>query len=378
MRKIHLAIIRQTYSSFGGAEKFIEVLANSLANKMQIKVTIICRKWEGDLPENISVIRISPFYTGRLTRDIGFMLAVKKHLKQNQYDVVQSHERLAFCDIYRAGDGIHWSWLRRKNKKLLFRLWVDFLSPYHLYQLWQERKIFVGSSVKKIVVNSSFIKQEALKFYPSSEKKLITIRNGVNTNTFQCAKKDLSQRQKVRTEYGIQREDKLLLFLGSGYERKGLNFALRVLTRLPKEFRLMIVGKDKHESKYIGMSKVLGLESRCVFLGPQPSSNKFYCLCDAFIFPTQYDPMPNAVLEAMSSSCVCYVSDASGATDYIKNAENGFIMSLDSPDDWAELIKKSFNNLDDRGQKARQTMVENNNQEMARRFEALYLEVAKS
>lgn len=378
-KKIRLAIIRQTYSSFGGAEKFIEALTNSLANKIQVEVTIICRKWKGNIPENISVVRISPFYTGRLTRDIGFMLGVKKHLKINQYDIVQSHERLAFCDIYRAGDGIHRSWLKRKNKKNFFQFWIDHLSPYHLYQLWQERRIFSGNSVKKIVVNSSFIKQEALQFYPSSEKKLITIRNGVNTNKFQCTKLNLSQRQHTRTEYGIQREDKLLLFVGSGYDRKGLNFALRVLAKLPNEFRLMIVGKDKHESKYISLSKNLGLESQCIFLGPQAVPTKLYCACDAFIFPTQYDPMPNAVLEAMSSSCVCYVSDASGASDYIENGKNGFVMGLDDPGKWAKVITHSVNELIEAiGGEARKVMVENNNEEMTSRFIELYLEVARN
>ena len=379
MKKMHLAIIRQTYSSFGGAEKFIEALTDSLASKIQVDVTIICRKWKGDLPENIRVVRISPFYTGRLTRDIGFMLGVKKHLKKNQYDIVQSHERLAFCDIYRAGDGIHRSWLKRKNKKKFFQFFIDYLSPYHLYQLWQERRIFSGNSVKKIVVNSSFIKQEAIQFYPSSEKKLITIRNGVDPNKFKCANVDFSQRQQVRTEYGIQREDKLLLFVGSGYERKGLSFALRVLTKLPNEFRLMVVGKDKHELKYINLCKTLGLEGRCIFLGPQAIPAKLYCACDAFIFPTQYDPMPNAVLEAMSSSCVCYVSDASGASDYIENGKSGFVMGLDDPGKWAKVITHSFNEfIKTIGGEARKVMVENNNEEMTSKFIELYLEVARN
>jgi UDP-glucose:(heptosyl)LPS alpha-1,3-glucosyltransferase len=171
----------------------------------------------------------------------------------------------------------------------------------------------------------------------------------------------------------------LLLFVGSGYERKGLNFALKVLAKLPNEFRLMIVGKDKHESKYISLSKTLGLKNRCVFLGQQVNPAKLYCACDAFIFPTQYDPMPNAVLEAMSSSCVCYVSDASGASDYIENGMNGFVMGLDEPEKWAKVINHSFNeSIETLGEEARKVMVKNNNEEMTSGFIELYLQVARN
>ena len=62
-----LAIVRQKFTAFGGAERFVERALVALRAK-GIDVSIIARKWQGDLQG----VRVDPFYLGRTWRDAGF------------------------------------------------------------------------------------------------------------------------------------------------------------------------------------------------------------------------------------------------------------------------------------------------------------------
>ena len=98
-----LAIIRQKYSAFGGAERFIERLLPGLAAN-RVDVTLIARKWSGggNTPEASPMhwLRCDPFYLGSAWRDKSFAKAACATVAQNDFDLVQSHERLSCCDIY--------------------------------------------------------------------------------------------------------------------------------------------------------------------------------------------------------------------------------------------------------------------------------------
>ena len=112
-----LAIVRQKYTPFGGAERFVERALVALKSK-NVDVSIIAREWQGDAAGDIQGVRVNPFYLGRTWRDAGFAHAVQRLIAAGRFDLVQSHERIPGCDIYRAGDGVHATWLEFRNKPL--------------------------------------------------------------------------------------------------------------------------------------------------------------------------------------------------------------------------------------------------------------------
>lgn len=137
---IRLAIVRQRYTPFGGAERFIEEALKILAQSQGLALSIYARKWSGQ-PPNCTAIQCNPFYVGSLWRDFSFIKSVEKHLKTDAPDLIQSHERIAFCDIFRAGDGVHRKWLqlRLKNANLIQKLSI-FLNPTQHFRLYAEKK----------------------------------------------------------------------------------------------------------------------------------------------------------------------------------------------------------------------------------------------
>jgi hypothetical protein len=85
---MRLALVRQRYSAYGGAERFIERALGALG-KQGVAVTVLAREWIGD-PGN--VVRCDPFYLGRMWRDWSFARAVCREIARRPFDFVQSHE----------------------------------------------------------------------------------------------------------------------------------------------------------------------------------------------------------------------------------------------------------------------------------------------
>ena len=115
MRPLRIALVRQRYRDDGGAERFVSRAVESL-DRADIELTLIARQWNGT--GKARALRCNPFYLGRLWRDAGFARCVCKTQAHEDFDLVQSHERLDCCDVYRAGDGVLREWLRQRARVL--------------------------------------------------------------------------------------------------------------------------------------------------------------------------------------------------------------------------------------------------------------------
>ena len=115
--RLRVAIVRQRYNPYGGAERFIERTLPAL-ERAGAEPTLIARRAEGW--DARRVLAVDPFYLGSTWRDASFARAARAAWEAGGFDLVQSHERIPGCDIYRAGDGVHAEWLNdptaRRNR----------------------------------------------------------------------------------------------------------------------------------------------------------------------------------------------------------------------------------------------------------------------
>lgn len=324
-----IAIIRQRYNPHGGAERFVSRALSALTKQKAIALHLIARSWEPI--GGIHFHRCNPFYLGRLTRDMGFAYRACRTARKVGADLIQSHERLCCCDIYRAGDGVHREWIKQKNLRLpWFKRWAMRLNPYHLYVQVAERRMFESKRLQAVICNSRMVKNEILQYFRISEQKIHVIYNGVDTEVFHPALEQ--QRQALREQWTIPRDAPVFLFVGSGFERKGLQQAIDAFAGLPEPAYLLVVGYDKHEKRYRASVTKRGLERRVLFFGPQQDVKPFYALADAFVLPTLYDPFSNAVLEAMACGLPVITGDKAGVAELLTDGETGYICAVHDTD----------------------------------------------
>lgn len=323
-----LAIVRQKYTPFGGAERFVERALSALAGK-GLDVTIITRKWKGGTQDGRKVRLCNPFHLGRLWRDWSFARGVQAIVAGGEFDLVQSHERIPGCQIYRAGDGVHATWLelRARSQSPLARLVTRF-QPWHRYTLAAEAEMFRHPALKAVICNSQMVKDDIVRRFGVTADKLHVIHNGVDLEYFHPGLRD-EHRQRVRAELGIPDDAPVVLFVGSGFERKGLFPLLQAMAALPGA-HLVVVGKDRQLKQAQALAERLGIGSRTQFLGGQPDVRPYYGAADVFALPTLYDPFPNAVLEALASGLPVLTSPTSGAAELV-TAECGAVVDALDP-----------------------------------------------
>ena len=340
-RPLRIALIRQRYTPFGGAERFVENAIKSLQTKGEVELTLITRKWNESNNSTLKTIICNPFYIGRLWRDWSFSRCACKTIRKFNFDLVQSHERIPCGDIYRAGDGVHRQWLqqRAQTKTWWKNLWYR-VSPYHRFVLWQEQRTFTQPKLQAIIVNSNVIKREIQQWFPQISASINTIYNGVNTNHFHPELR-IQYRQNIRDHLSIDDKAPLLLFIGSGFERKGVPLLLKMLPNL-HNMHLVVVGKERQIKRYQRYAKQQGIEKRVHFVGPQKDTRPWYGAADLFVFPSLYDPLPNTVLEAMATGLPVIVSKTCGASDLVENGKHGYVLDPTRSDIWTETINNTI------------------------------------
>ncbi|KAF0162851.1 MAG: UDP-glucose:(heptosyl)LPS alpha-1 3-glucosyltransferase [Rhodocyclaceae bacterium] len=314
-----LAIVRQKYTPFGGAERFVErALAALRAN--HVDVSIVAREWQDDVAGDMPCVRVNPFYLGRTWRDAGFSRGVQRLLAQRRFDLVQSHERIPGCDIYRAGDGVHATWLELRNKP------SDAYSPWHRYTIAAEAEMFRHPKLRTVICNSRMVRDDIARRFGLAGEKLQVIYSGVDLDAFHPRLRE-EQGLALREKTGVGETAPVLLFVGSGYQRKGVPTLLRALSQMKRnDARLWVVGRDKDEMLMRKLAQTLGVDERVLFLGAQTDVKPFYGAADVFALPTIYDPFPNAALEALACGLPLVTTTTCGAAELV-TADNGLVIS---------------------------------------------------
>lgn len=324
-----LVIVRQKYTASGGAERFVSRALEALRSSDLLDVSLIARKWER--LDGIRAFVVNPFYLGNVWRDWSFARAAHRLWQREGFDLVQSHERIPGCDIYRAGDGVHRHWLQLRRRSLsTLGCWVLAANPYHHYVKWMERRMFLHPALKLVICNSHMVKREIQHYFGLPDACFAVIYNGVDTSAFNPGLRQ-QYRSKMRGQWQIPEAAPLLLYVGSGFERKGVARALQAIAPLSDVY-LMVVGKDKHASRYQRLAARLGLSGRVRFTGAQNDVKPFYGMADAFLLPTLYDPFPNVCIEALACGLPLFTTKQCGAAELIRPGENGWVTdALDIP-----------------------------------------------
>lgn len=322
-----LALVRQKYNPFGGAERFVERALQSL-HEHGTSVTLITREWAQQGERDVRIC--NPYYLTRKGRDAGFAQCVQQIIAGGEFDLVQSHERIPGCHLYRAGDGVHATWLalRARVQSPLARM-ATGLHPWHRYTLAAEAAMFRHPGLRAVICNSAMVKRDIAARFGVADARLQVIHNGVDLDYFHPGLRE-QYRAQTRELLGIAQRAPTVLFVGSGFARKGLPSLLRALAAMSnREAYLLVVGRDKQQAALERLAHELGIAGRTRFLGGQADVRPYYAAAEVFALPTLYDPFPNAALEALACGLPVLTSPHSGAAELITPACGAVADALD-------------------------------------------------
>ena len=365
-----LALVRQKYRPDGGAERFVASALSALSQQTNLDITVLTRKWQGTPDNSFHVKVCNPIKFGRVSRERGFAKSVQKHF--SQFDLIQSHERVPGCSIFRAGDGVHKRWLQHRarilTKEQIKRIEKD---RFHRYVIDAEKAMFEHPNLKAVICISQMVRNDILQEFDISPDKLHVIYNCVDFERFSPSLKDV-YRSKIRREYNIPEQSPLQLFVGSGFERKGLEAAIKAVSKTNSH--LLVVGQDKQLNEYKKLADNLKCENRIHFAGVQQHPEHFYAAADCFILPTLYEPFGNVVLEAMASGIGVITTYSCGGADIITPGENGYVADALDIDSLTQAVIKfeNFDHARNLGIQARKTAESFTSERLSKQLSELY------
>jgi UDP-glucose:(heptosyl)LPS alpha-1,3-glucosyltransferase len=369
-----IALIRRQFAATGGAELYLQRLLKALAERGH-ELHLFASSWEA-VPEGARVHPV-PVSGSRAHRPLHFADAVAAELDPQRFDCVFSLERTRRQDVYRAGDGVHRVWLQRRRE---FSPWwkkpAVGLGAFHRNLLRLEAETFEPQNTRHIIVNSEMVRREILEHFPFPADRIHLVRNGVDVARFQQG-----DRARIRSRFGVKDNEFLLLFVGSGWERKGLKYLIRALEliwkqhagglfseiidgvqefgkasqRITREFRAALLGPDlppepprekdaltipveKIKLLVVGRgSKPAGCPDDVLFAGPMIDVEHAYAAGDLFVSLPIYEPSSNVIYEALAAGLPVITTTQNGAGEIVEEPSSGTL--IENPADTASVAR---------------------------------------
>ena len=322
-KPLNIVFARRGYSPTGGAEAYLKRLARGVTEAGHEAQLVATNDWpDAEWP-------FGPITHLRGKSPIEFGSELERMRAELRCDVLFSLERVWSCDVFRVGDGVHRAWLDRRRKfELPLKRFVRSLGSKHQDLLRLEQSLLSTANARRVIVASQMVRDEIINFYRYPEDRIDIVRNGVPIEKFRF---DQHLREKSREELDLKPGQTALLLAGTGWERKGLLFAIEAAALCRDlKIRLLVAGRGNakpYQTKRLGFWR----EEPVQFLGEVADMLRIYAAADIFILPTIYDPFSNACLEALACGLPVITTRSNGFSEIIENGVHGSI--VDQPGD---------------------------------------------
>ena len=221
-------------------------------------------------------------------------------------------KRIIHCHNAANGDGVLRGLLHRVNRRAVRRVATDFWSCSDQACLW-----FYGAPASQL---------------PRYQR----ITNAIDPVQF-------APDGRIRTEYRrkLGCGNALVVgHVGRFHVQKNQSFVLDVvaeLVRMGQPVKALLAGQGEDLAAMQEKARALGLGERVTFLGVRSDTAQLYQAMDVFLFPSRFEGLPMALLEAQANGVPCVVSDA--IVPEIQVNTNLYRLSLeDSPEVWARCV----------------------------------------
>jgi len=198
----------------------------------------------------------------------------------------------------------------------------------------------------RIIAVSPVVVEDIIRLFGRGPvSKCAIIPNGIDLTRF---RPDPAARKKVREQYGIFDDQKLVLSLGRITYDKGHHLAVKAVKMMGErgvDARLMIAGDGPFLNELKAWVREKGLTCRVIFTGhiDNDRTPSFYNAADVFVMPTiTLEGLPFVLLEAMACEKPVIAARRGGNLALVHENENGLLVEPGQSADLAEKLAALF------------------------------------
>ena len=310
--------------AYGGAERVVSILANELcARNFEISIIqLYSEKCTYSINENIENFALYPYNKTGIFRILGTIKNLRSHLIKEEPDLIISF--LSNINIYSVVSA-----LRLKIPIIISERNDPNREP--------SRKILrIIRNISYNFVNSIvFQTRDAKNFFNKSiQKKGIIIHNPIVGEIDKpCFGK---RKNQIVTVCRLSKQKNLKLLIDS----------FIIFHAKHKEYELLIYGDGEEREdlqKYIDRQNI---KDNIFFMGFRKDVHKQIKDCSMFVLTSDYEGIPNALLEAMALGIPCISTDCpvGGPREFIQSGVNGLLIPVNNRHKLVEAMEYICNN----------------------------------
>jgi UDP-glucose:(heptosyl)LPS alpha-1,3-glucosyltransferase len=330
---LKLAFCLYKYFPYGGLQRdFIRIARECQRRGHLIRVYTL--SWKGDIPDGFDVIIVPVDALTNHTRYERFYSWVQDSLRSNPVDGVIGINKMPGLDVYFAADSCY------EEKAQSQRGWLYRLLPRYRHFAKFERAVFAKDCDTEVLMISETQKPFFEKYYQTPGERTHFLPPGISRD--RIAPENASEiRQAKRRELGVAEDENMLLMVGSGFIKKGLNRSLHAVKSLPKEIRqktrLFVIGED-NPAPFKRMILALGLRKQVTILSGRDDVSEFLLASDMLLHPALDEAAGIILLESIVAGLPVVATDVCGYGHYVEEADVGYL--IDSPFEQEVLNRK--------------------------------------
>lgn len=302
------------YFPYGGLQRDMMAIAGETLSRGH-RVTIYTREWQGSEPDHMEVRTVPAPGLANHVRDRRFADAIRGRV--GDHDRLVGFNKMPGLDFYYAADGCLAAQYAGRPKAWL---------PRYRSRLAMERAVFDPRSATRILSISPPQKKLFQAHYGTPVSRFHDLPPGIRRDRIAPDDYDRKRRDH-RASLGLEADQPLFLFVGSGFRTKGLERAVRAFAALgDKRGVFYVVGADK-SAPYRQLARRLGVADRVRFVGGQDNIPEWLWAADVLLHPAHAENTGTVLLEAAVAGLPVITTDACGYAPYIAGAGMGVVLS---------------------------------------------------
>lgn len=233
------------------------------------------------------------------------------------------HSNVTIGDVY-VNHGVLFAAMRARGRAGL-RLLKD---PARIYVHFRDRKRYRGHAHRRVVALTQAEVQTLVDSYGKVASPVRVISNGVDLEEYRPA--TTAERAEARALFQLSDDDRVALFVGHEFDRKGLPLAIEALVHAPTVLLLVIGGARKMVDDSRRLAERLGVADRVLLLGEQHGLRPYFAASDMFVLPSVYESSGLVFLEALASGLPLVATRVGVAPQVVVDGENGYLVDRDA------------------------------------------------
>ncbi|HTU79283.1 MAG TPA: glycosyltransferase family 4 protein [Solirubrobacteraceae bacterium] len=370
---VEVTVVAHDIGSVGGMERQLTELLLGLRS-MGHEVTVIARTCELPAHAGVAFHRVRGPGRPFVLAYPWFMIAGSLALRRRRRGVVQATGAIVLgrVDVIAVHYCHQVGPVNPSRSTWLFR---GHVAVAGMLKRLGERLCFATARAVAVVCVSDGVADEVRAHFPRLAPRVLTIHNGVDADAFAPGSRP-GEAHAFRSSLQIPGDRLIVAFVGSEWERKGLEHAIRALGLTPRW--VLLVAGSGDQGRYRALAEELGVGERVRWLGVSTDVALVYQLADAFLLPSSYETFSLVTFEAAASGLPILATPVSGIRELIDDGQNGFLIEREPRDIAARLQQLADEpELRERlGRAARESVLRFSSRRMVAEHHELYARLA--